>query len=155
MENNIDLEVVCVRNDDTVVKIQLSSDSEETESDSNYLESFHSSVGDSVVFTFNSIENHKRDVNRIRKKYYVWIRSLFAILISVGYPLHNWLISGDSLRDSYNKCTKVWIIQQRFYGLLDSMVFLAMIIMIAFMIVEIPESLKLIHINFIFYLWEF
>ena len=89
METNIDLQVISDRNDDTVVEIQLNSDSEETESDSHYLESFHNPFGDSVVFPFNSIENHKRDVNRIRKKYYVWIRSLFAILISVGYPLHN------------------------------------------------------------------
>ena len=155
METNIDLEVVCDRNEDTVavIETQLSSDSEETEGDSHYLESFHNSFSDSigthmevvvietqltndldeterqsnyfesfnVLFgdsNVNSIENHKRDVNRIRKKYYVWIRSLFAILISVGYPLHNWLISGDPLRDSYSKYKKLWKVIQWLYIIL-------------------------------------
>ena len=106
METNIDLQVINDRNEDTfvVIETQLSNDSEETQSDSN-------------SFKLHSIENHKRDVNRIRKKYYVWIRCLFAILISVGYPLHNWLISGDRLRDSYHKYGKLWWVNQMFYCL--------------------------------------
>ena len=118
--DNIYLEVINDRNEDTVVVIetQQSSDLEETESDSNYLESFDISFG---ISNENSIENHKRDVNRIQKKYYVWIRSLFAILISVGYPFHNWLISGDPLGDTYSKYKKWWKVNEWFYIIMASL----------------------------------
>ena len=65
---------------------------------------------------------------QIEAQYYDWIRGLFAILISVGYPLNDWLTSADPLRVSYKKYRPLWVVHRVFHWFFTHLVFVAILV---------------------------
>ena len=90
---------------------------------------------------------------QMETQYYDWIRCLFTILTSVGFPLNNWLKIGDPLGSSNEKKKIFWTAQRIFFWVSTHSALV--LILLSFLIVreseggiDISGHLTLLSINF-------